>query len=336
MPKKQTYLPDFSSTNRAKKPAGKAKPAPAPTKTAPAKKAPTSSLGGGGKASKAAGAKPAAKAKPGPARVAKPAAAAKKAAPKSSLGAGGKASKAAAAKPAPAPVAAPKTAPTPAANPAATRAARRPAPAAPPQPPEPVAAAAEPLAAAPTPAPAAPPAAKPVVRYVEVPPPPAPPSRRQINEALVLAVLAARREDDLGALRRVLADDVALHLPAEVPIVGRDNLLAEWDRQADLLEDVAAFEADLRSVAAGDDHAFTYVETRTEAKGTPISYTTLTAYRIRNGQVVEIRQHVDDLMGYLSFWRELAAAGPEAGDEVEEEEEEEAPPRPKGFARFFR
>ena len=168
------------------------------------------------------------------------------------------------------------------------------------------------------------------MRYIEVPPPPAPPSRRQINEALVLAVLAARREDDQAALGRLLADDVALHLPTEEPIVGRDNLLDEWDRQADLLEDVESFEADLRSVAGGDDHTFTYVETRTEAKGAPISYTTLTAYRIRNGQVVEIRQHVDDLLGYLSFWRELAAE-PEV-----EEVEEEAPPRPKGFARFFR
>ena len=147
----------------------------------------------------------------------------------------------------------------------------------------------------------------------------------------IFAVLAARREDDQTVLRRVLADEVALHLPAEETIVGRDNLLAEWDRQADLLEDVAYFEADLRSVAGGDDHTFTYVETRTEAKGAPIRYTTLTAYRIRNGQVVEIRQHVDDLLGYLSFWRGLAAE-PEAGDEVEEE----APPRPKGFARFFR
>ena len=70
MPKKQSYLPDFSS----KKAATKAKPAPAP-----AKKAPTSSLGAGGKASKAAAAKPApapvAAPKPAPTPAAKPAAA---------------------------------------------------------------------------------------------------------------------------------------------------------------------------------------------------------------------------------------------------------------------
>jgi len=328
MPKKVSYLPDDSSTPRAKKAAAKAKPAP------------KSSMGTGG-GSKAT-AKPAAKAKSTPA--AKPATGAKRATPKTSLGAGARASKATAAKrgTSSAPPAKPAGAATAKRKPLSSlgaggkaaapksAAAKATADSPPPPAPKPVAAApAEPPAPAPTPAPAA----EPGVRYVEVPVPPAPPSRRQINEAVVLAVLAARREDDQTVLRRLLADDVALHLPAEEPIVGKDNLLEVWDRQAELLEDVASFEADLHSVAGGDDHAFTYVETRTEAGGAPIAYTTLTAYRIRNGQVVEIRQHVDNLMGYLSFWRELEGGAGAAGAESPEEE---PPPRPKGFARFFR
>ena len=49
------------------------------------------------------------------------------------------------------------------------------------------------------------------------------------------------------------------------------------------------------------------------------------------GQVAEIRQHVDNHLGYLSFWRELEAAAGPTEAEVEPE-----PLRPKGFARFFR
>jgi hypothetical protein len=76
--------------------------------------------------------------------------------------------------------------------------------------------------------------------------------------------------------------------------------------------------------------------------GNAVTYTTLTAYRIRSGQITEVRYHVDDVMGYLSFWRTLAEAAPapepEAAPEPEPEQEPEPAPEPPrrklGFARF--
>jgi len=154
--------------------------------------------------------------------------------------------------------------------------------------------------------------------------------------------LDARRDDDQAALRRLLAEDVALILPGEESTVGRDNLLATWDRQADLLDAAEVFEADLRAVAGSDDHVFVYIETRAEAAGTAVNYTTLTAYRIRSGQIAEVRQHVDDFLGYLGFWRALGgdagggngAPAPEPPAAPEPEPEEAPVLRRKGFARF--
>jgi hypothetical protein len=63
----------------------------------------------------------------------------------------------------------------------------------------------------------------------------------------------------------------------------------------------------------------------------------VTAYRIRGGQIVEIRQHVDDPRAYAAFWASLTGTGPAAPEPVQESESLEEPsPRPKGFARFFR
>ncbi|MEA2505066.1 MAG: hypothetical protein QOG36_2109, partial [Actinomycetota bacterium] len=204
----------------------------------------------------------------------------------------------------------------------------------------------------PAPAPAAPPApaaAAPLERPRETP--------REANEKLVRALLSARLEDDQDALARLLAEDIALILPGEEPIVGRRNLLGTWDRQAELLDEADAFETDVRALAGSDDHVFTYMETRAEAGDNAVTYTTMTAYRIRSGQITEVRYHVDDVLGYLAFWRALAqGAGsgpapelepePEVESEVEVEVEPEVevevepepapePPRRKlGFARF--
>src|SRR5207253_9655830 len=127
-------------------------------------------------------------------------------------------------------------------------------------------------------------------------------TRREANEKIVRALLAARLEDDQEALARLLAEDIALILPGEQPIVGRSDLLSTWDRQAELLDEADAFETDVRALAGGDDHVFTYIETRAEAGDNAVTYTTLTAYRIRSGQITEVRQHVDDVLGYLGFW----------------------------------
>jgi ketosteroid isomerase-like protein len=167
----------------------------------------------------------------------------------------------------------------------------------------------------------------------------------------VRALLAARLEDDQDALARLLAEDIALILPGEEPIIGRGSLLATWDRQAELLDEADAFETDVRALAGSDDHVFTYMETRAEAGGNPVTYTTMTAYRIRSGQITEVRYHVDDVLGYLGFWRSLvqgagsgpapaasSAPEPEPAPEPEVEPEPEPAPEPPrrklGFARF--
>ncbi|MGH2718893.1 MAG: nuclear transport factor 2 family protein, partial [Actinomycetota bacterium] len=163
-----------------------------------------------------------------------------------------------------------------------------------------------PAAKAPKPAPA------PAAATPAPPPAPAPKqqSRREVNEGIVRSLFAARAEDDQPALRRLLAEDVALILPGADNFVGRDDVFAAWDRQAELLDASVAFEADLRSIAASDDHVFTYVETRAEAPAADgVSYTVLTAYKIRGGQIVEIRQHVDDVDSYGDFWSALGRAG---------------------------
>ena len=153
------------------------------------------------------------------------------------------------------------------------------------------------------------------------------------------ALLDARLEDDQEALRRLLAEDIALILPGEEPIVGRANLLSTWDRQAELLDAADAFETDVRALAGSDDHVFTYIETRAATGDNAVTYTTMTAYRVRSGQITEVRQHVDDVLGYLGFWRALAAPPePEPAPEPEVEPEPEPAPEPPrrklGFARF--
>src|SRR5206468_11906171 len=122
---------------------------------------------------------------------------------------------------------------------------------------------------------------------------------------------------------------------------GRGNLLSTWDRQAELLDEADAFETEVRALAGGDDHVFTYIETRAEAGDNALTYTTMTAYRIRSGQITEVRQHVDDVLGYLGFWRALATPAPWEPEPVPEPEVEpepeptpEPPRRKLGFARF--
>jgi len=159
---------------------------------------------------------------------------------------------------------------------------------------------------------------------------------------VVRALLAARLEDDQEALRRLLAEDIALILPGEEPIIGRGNLLSTWDRQAELLDEADAFEAEVRALAGSDDHVFTYIETRAAAGDNAVTYTTMTAYRIRSGQITEVRQHVDDVLGYLGFWRALATPASSPPPEPEPAPEPEAEPEPApepprrklGFARF--
>src|SRR5207244_8114975 len=96
--------------------------------------------------------------------------------------------------------------------------------------------------------------------------------------------------------------------------------------------------------ARRNHHLYNYIQTRADAWDTPVTYTTLTAYPIRSGQITELRQHVDDVLGYLGFWRALAtpassaAPEPEPAPEPEVEPEPEPTPEPPrrklGFARF--
>ncbi|HWD08393.1 MAG TPA: nuclear transport factor 2 family protein [Actinomycetota bacterium] len=195
-----------------------------------------------------------------------------------------------------------KTAETPGTKPAAKSSAPAPEP----EPASEVIAAEgkKPVAAEPAPSPvrAAPP---------PPPPPPAPkqPSRREVNEGIVRSLFAARDEGDESALRRLLSDEAALILPGGANFIGREAVLGAWVRQAELLDQSLAFEADLRSIAASDDHVFTYVETWAEAPSSRgVSFTTLTSYRIRGGQVAEVRQHVDDVEAYEVFWLALGQA----------------------------
>ncbi|HYR63345.1 MAG TPA: nuclear transport factor 2 family protein [Actinomycetota bacterium] len=117
-----------------------------------------------------------------------------------------------------------------------------------------------------------------------------------------------------------MAEDVVYHIPGEGPYVGREAVLAAWNRQAALLEE-GDIEADLLDFAATGDHVFTYVEARGQIRGTgrPFSYTTVTVYRIRGDQIVEVRPHIHDLDAYDEFWSSV-----EPGTEAESEREEPA------------
>ena len=144
--------------------------------------------------------------------------------------------------------------------------------------------------------------------------------KEEAAEELVWALLEARAEGDEEALYRLMAEDVVYHIPGEGPYVGREAVLAAWNRQAALLEE-GDIEADLLDFAATGDHVFTYVEARGQIRGTgrPFSYTTVTVYRIRGDQIVEVRPHIHDLDAYDEFWSSV-----EPGTEAESEREEPA------------
>jgi ketosteroid isomerase-like protein len=110
----------------------------------------------------------------------------------------------------------------------------------------------------------------------------------------------------------LVATDVVFRIAGEEPYVGREAVFARWDRQDELLQDVA-YDAELRDLTATNVHVFTYVETwgKVPETGQAFNYTTVTVYRIREGQIVEVRPHVHDLDAYEEFWSSLE--GPVVG-----------------------
>ncbi len=175
------------------------------------------------------------------------------------------------------------------------------------------------------------------------PQPPSPDTPRSlpdINESLVRAMFDAWAACDEEMLDRLVATDVVFRIAGEEPYVGREAVFSRWDRQDELLEDVA-YEAELRDLSATDVNVFTYVETwgKVPESGQSFNYTTVTVYRIREGQIVEVRPHVHDLDAYEEFWSSLArgpGVGPAGvpGGGYSPSQSSTPPRHPGGFQRF--
>lgn len=164
----------------------------------------------------------------------------------------------------------------------------------------------------------------------------------EINESVVRAMFQAWAGSDEALLNALVAEDVVFRIAGEEPYLGREAAFGRWDRQDELLEDVD-YEAELRDVSATDEHVFTYVETWGKMPGTgrSFNYTTVTVYRVRDGQIVEVRPHVHDLDAYDEFWSSLSPGPQETQRGVpaggySPGQPASNPRHPGGFQRFRR
>lgn len=109
---------------------------------------------------------------------------------------------------------------------------------------------------------------------------------------------------DVPTMQRLFHADVVWHQPGRSVLAGEhrgvDGVLAFFGRVAELSE--GTFTVDLQSVAAGDGHTFALHTGRARARGQVLEDRNVLVCHLRDGQVVSVWEHHEDLHAVDDFW----------------------------------
>lgn len=125
------------------------------------------------------------------------------------------------------------------------------------------------------------------------------------NAALVRRLFDAFARRDLETILAVVPEEVVWHFPGRLGALagshrGRDAVLKFLAAVEELT--AGSFSLDLLDVTASDEHAVALFRGRGERAGRRLDNPTSLVMRIRDGQVVELREFVWDLYHVDDFW----------------------------------
>jgi ketosteroid isomerase-like protein len=123
------------------------------------------------------------------------------------------------------------------------------------------------------------------------------------NEQMLRQLYAAFGRGDMQAVLGSCTDDVVFHVP------GRSRLAGDYDRSGfpamigKVMElSAGTFREDVLDVLVGQDHGAALLRHRLERGGTPIEYTTLHVWRLRDGKCAEWWEHPRDQYAFDQVW----------------------------------
>jgi ketosteroid isomerase-like protein len=124
------------------------------------------------------------------------------------------------------------------------------------------------------------------------------------NEQLVRDGFAALADGDMDAMRRVLADDVAWHLPGRSLASGShhgvDQVIGYLGRLMELSG--GTFAVDLHDVVGNDRHVFAAYGITARRDGKALNDRVLVVFHVRDGKVTEGWWAVGDQYLFDDFW----------------------------------
>lgn len=129
-------------------------------------------------------------------------------------------------------------------------------------------------------------------------------SAAQANAAVMKRAVDAFGAGDMATLKEMFAPDLKWHLPGRSAIagdyVGRDAVFGLFGKMAALTD--GTFRVNAHEII-GDAKGGVYIATDTaERNGKKLDARLMLRVHIRNGQFVEVWDHVADLYAHDAFW----------------------------------
>ena len=125
------------------------------------------------------------------------------------------------------------------------------------------------------------------------------------NEAIVRELYAAFAGADMPTIDRLLADDVTWHAPGTAQHAGVRRGKAELFESMGRLAELTAgtLRSEVVDVLANERHAVVLQVTRGEREGrSPLHDREVIVYELRDGRIVEVREHPGDLHAMDAFF----------------------------------
>lgn len=124
------------------------------------------------------------------------------------------------------------------------------------------------------------------------------------NADLLAAHLEALRRGDVTTAMGFYSDDVVFHYPGRNPLSGdyrgKDQVLGLLGRVMELTG--GSFRPDVHDILASDDHVAALVTVRAERDGTPVEWTSVDLFHLRDGKLSEHWVHEVDQDFVDRFW----------------------------------
>jgi ketosteroid isomerase-like protein len=133
---------------------------------------------------------------------------------------------------------------------------------------------------------------------------------RHPNADLLAAHLEALSRGDIVTAMSFYSDDVVFHYPGRNPLsgdyFGKEQVLALLGRVMQLTN--GSFRPEVHDILASDDHVAALVTVRAVGDGTPVEWTSVDLFHIREGRLSEHWVHEVDQEVVDLFWSRLPAS----------------------------